>query len=64
MGGAFNNEGEYQMKVIDGSSFKVFSFAESRGVAESLAIRTWKSGNKQSFIGIDYLQTVVTGVCD
>lgn len=64
VGGAFNNKGDYQMKVIDGGSFKVFSFAEQRGVAESLAIKTWPKGVKKSFIGIDYLQTVVAGVCD
>jgi len=62
-GSAFNNKGDYQVKVIDGGSFKVFSFAEKRGVAESLAIRTGQWGNK-SFIGIDYLQTVVTGICE
>ena len=64
IGGAFNNEGDYQIKVIDGGSFKVFSFAEQRGVAESLAIRTRQEEIKKSFIGIDYLQTVVTGICD
>ncbi|MFV2058292.1 MAG: hypothetical protein ACC707_17640 [Thiohalomonadales bacterium] len=64
IGGAFNNQGDYQMKVVDGGSFKVFSFAEKRGVAESLAIRTRQEGKIKSFIGIDYLQTVVTGICD
>jgi len=64
----FNNNGDYQMKVIDGGSFKVFSFAETRGVAESLAIRKYRKDEKQleqyPFVGIDYLQTVVTGICD
>jgi len=64
IGGAFNNEGDYQIKVIDGGSFKVFSFAERRRVAESLAIRTRHEGERKSFIGVDYLQTVVTGICD
>jgi hypothetical protein len=64
LGGAFNNKGDYQMKVIDGGSFKVFSFAENRGVAESLSIKTWLEAEKKPFVGIDYLQTVVTGVCD
>ena len=64
VGSAFNNEGDYQVKIIDGGSFKVFSFAEQRGVAESLAIRMTQEGGKKSFIGIDYLQTIVTGVCD
>ena len=64
IGGVFNNKGDYQMKVIDGGSFKVFSFAEKRGVAESLAIRTRQEGETKAFIGIDYLQTVVTGICD
>ncbi len=64
IGGAFNNQGDYQMKVIDGGSFKVFSFAEKRGVAESLAIRTRQEEETKAFIGTDYLQTVVTGICD
>ena len=67
IGGAFNNKGDYQKKVLDSGSagsFKVFSFSEKRGVAESLAIRTRQEGGKKSFIGIDYLQTVVTGICD
>jgi hypothetical protein len=64
IGGVFNNEGDYQKKVIDGKSFKVFSFADKRGVAESLAIKTHQKGIKSSFVGIDYLQTVVTGTCD
>ena len=64
IGGAFNNKGDYKMKIIDGGSFKVFSFAEQRGVAESLAIRTRQDGRKKVFIGIDYLETVVTGICD
>ena len=63
-GFAFNNKGDYQMKVIDGGSFRVFSFAEKRGVAESLAIRACQNGEQKSFIGIDYLETVVTGICD
>jgi len=62
-GGAFNNDGD-QVKLINGGSFKVFSFAEQRGVAESLAIKTQQEGSKKSFVGIDYLQTVVTGICD
>lgn len=64
IGGAFSNKGDYQMKVIDGDSFKVFSFAEKRGVAESLSIKTWQEGKIKPFVGIDYLQTVVTGICD
>ena len=64
IGGVFNNEGDYQKKVIDGGSFKVFSFADKRGVAESLAIKTHQKGKKASVVGIDYLQTVVTGTCD
>lgn len=63
-GYAFNNEGDYQKKVIDGGSFIIFSFAEKRGIAESLAIKTHKDGKMKSFIGIDYLQTVVTGTCN
>jgi hypothetical protein len=61
LGGVFNNEGDYQKNVIGGGSFKVFSFAEKRGVAESVAIKTHQEGQKKPFIGIDYLQTVVTG---
>jgi len=71
IGGVFDNtrtvskeKSDYQMKVIDGSSFKVFTYAESRKVAESLAVRTWQEGNESPFVGIDYLQTVVTGTCD
>lgn len=64
IGGAFDNKGDYQMKVVAGGSYKVFSFADSRGVAESVAIRTWQEGKIKSFIGIDFLQTVLTGVCD
>jgi hypothetical protein len=64
LGYAFNNEGDYHKRVIDGESFKVFSFAEKRGVSESLAIKTYQDGKKKSFVGIDYLQTVVTGICD
>ena len=64
IGGVFNNQGDYQKKVIDGYSFKVFSFAEKRGVSESLAIRPNQSGKMAAFVGIDYLQTVVTGTCD
>jgi hypothetical protein len=64
IGGVFENKGDYQMKVIDGYSFKVFSFAEKRRVAESLAIRPIQGGKEYSFVGIDHLQTVVTGTCD
>lgn len=65
IGGVFNNEGDYQKKVIDaGESFKIFSFSDKRGVAESITIRTHQKGKKVSFVGIDYLQTVVTGTCD
>ncbi len=64
VGGVFNNEGDYQKKVIDGGSFKVFSFADKRGVAESLAIKTNQKDKKAAFVGIDYLQTVLTGTCD
>ena len=73
-GGVFNNQesisskqSDYYMKVIDSGSqgsFKVLSFAEKRGVAESLAIRTKQEGNQKAFVGIDYLQTVVTGTCE
>ena len=64
IGFAFNNKGDYQVKVIDKGSFKVFSFSEWRGVAETLVIKTWRDGEIKSFVGIDYLQTVVTGTCD
>ncbi len=64
VGGILDNEGDYQKKFIDGGSFKVFSFAEKRGVAESLAIRTHQDGKKKAFVAIDYLQRVVTGTCD
>lgn len=64
VGAAFSNKGDYQTKVVDNGSFNVFSFAEKRGVAESLAIQTWQDGKRKSFIGIDYLQTIVTGTCD
>ena len=73
IGGAFHNMGiagfksDWKMKVIDSGSagsFKVFSFAEQRGVAESLAVITRQEGEKKAFVGIDYLQTVVTGICD
>lgn len=63
-GGVFNNKGDYQKKVIDGGSFKVFSFADKRGVAETLALKMHENGKKASFVGIDYIQTVVTGNCD
>ncbi|MEJ2169531.1 MAG: hypothetical protein P8X90_28840, partial [Desulfobacterales bacterium] len=67
IGGAFNNKGDYQIKVVDSGnsgSFKVFSFSEKRRISESLAIRTRAEGEKKPFVGMDFLQTVVTGVCD
>ena len=61
IGGAFGNKGDYQVKVLEGDLFfKVFSFAEIRNVGEYLIIRK----DQGSFVGIDYLQTVVTGICD
>ena len=41
-----------------------FSVSKDRGVAENLAVRNWQEGKMKSFVGIDYLQVVVTGVCD
>lgn len=64
VGGVFNNDGDYKKNVIDGGGFKVFSFSKQRGVAETLAIKTRQEGDKKSFVGIDYLQTAVTGICD
>ena len=63
-GGVFKNNGDYQVRVIDNGSFKVFSFAKKRGVAESVAIKELHESNKAPFVGVDYLQTVVTGICD
>lgn len=46
IGGAFDNRGDHMVKTIDDGSFRVYSFSEKRGVAESLAIRTWQKGEK------------------
>ena len=57
----------YQIKVVDSGksgSFKVFSFSAMRRISESVAIREWSEGASKPFVGIDYLQTVVTGTCD
>ncbi|CAB1084346.1 hypothetical protein D1AOALGA4SA_11871 [Olavius algarvensis Delta 1 endosymbiont] len=67
IGGAFDNKGDYQIKVVDSGksgSFKVFSFSAMRRISESVAIREWSEGASKPFVGIDYLQTVVTGTCD
>ena len=67
VGGAFNNKGDYQIKVADSGksgSFKVFSYSENRKVTESLAIITRSEAEKKPFVGIDFLQAVVTGTCD
>ena len=64
IGGVFNNKGDYQHKVVGKSITKVFSFADKRGVAEYVSIETHQNGKNASFVGIDYLQTVVTGTCD
>lgn len=67
IGNVFNNEGDYKTKVIDSGSkgsFKVFSFAERRGIAESLAVETRHDGKEKPFIGVDYLQTVIVGTCN
>jgi len=62
----FFNQSDYHIKVVDSSdtgSFKVLFYSE-RGIAESLAIKTRQEGSQKPFIGIDFLQTVFTGVCD
>ena len=64
VGGVLNNTGDYKKSVIDNGSFKVFSFSKERGVAETLAIKSQQEGKKKPFVGIDYLQIVVTGVCE
>lgn len=64
IGGVFENTGDYEKSVIDAGSFKVFSFSKERGVAETLAVRSQQEGKKKPFVGIDYLQTIVTGVCE
>jgi len=67
-GGSFDNKADFQIKVVDSGdngSYKVFSFAKERKVAESLTIITrQKEDGKMPFIFVDYLQVVVTGICD
>lgn len=66
LGNPFGNIGDYQIKVLEGDFFfKVFSFAEKRKVAEYLTImKTTQVGEQHTFVGIDYLRVVVTGICD
>ena len=67
IGGSFNNKGDYQIKVVDSGlagSYKVFSYSPGRRIAESLAIITRAESEKKPFVGIDYLQIIVTGTCD
>ena len=68
VGAGMNSPSDFQLKVIDSGnngSFKVFSFAEQRKVAESLVIiiRDKKNG-KMPFVYVDLLQAIVTGTCD
>lgn len=68
VGGGLDNKGDFQIKVLDSgdnASFKVFSYAQERNVAESLTIITREKENGVvPFIFIDYTQVVLTGVCD
>ena len=64
IGGPFHNVGsDYQVKVVErGSSYKILTFSPRRPIAESLTISR-ADGVNIPFIGIDYLQVIVTGTC-
>ena len=67
VGTTFSIEPGLNDKIVESGeegSFKLFNYID-KGKADFLAIKTWQKENgKMPFVFIDYLQTVLTGVCD
>jgi len=63
--GAFMNSGEYAITVIDAGEEYSYRIVSTDGeIAQYLSVSIYQEGSKKAFVGINFLNAVVTGVCD